>query len=39
MIKNLLSSLFLRNAIDKTNIKEDLETVLDNKSKNTDGIS
>jgi len=39
MIKNLLSSLFLRNVVDKTNIKEDLETVLDNKSKNTDGIS
>lgn len=39
MIKNLFSSLFFRNAIDKTNIKEDLETVLDNKSKNTDGIS
>ena len=39
MIKDLLSSFFLRNAVDKTNIKEDLETVLDNKSKNTDGIS
>ena len=39
MIKNLLSSLFLRNVVDKTNIKEDLETVLDNKSKNIDGIS
>ena len=39
MIKDLLSSLFLRNVVDKTNIKEDLETVLDNKSKNTDGIS
>ena len=39
MIKNLLSSLFLKNVVDKTNIKEDLETVLDNKSKNTDGIS
>ena len=39
MIKNLLSSIFLRNVVDKKNIKEDLETVLDNKSKNTDGIS
>jgi CBS domain containing-hemolysin-like protein len=39
MIKDLLRSLFLRNVVDKTNIKEDLETVLDNKSKNTDGIS
>jgi CBS domain containing-hemolysin-like protein len=39
MIKNILSSFFLGNTNDKTNIKEDLETVLDNKSKNTDGIS
>ncbi len=39
MIKNFLNNLLFKNVIDKTNIKEDLETVLDNKSNNIDGIS
>tara|TARA_B110000305_G_scaffold78966_1_gene88861 strand:+ start:1153 stop:1980 length:828 start_codon:yes stop_codon:yes gene_type:complete len=39
MIKNFLSKLIYKNSLDKTNLKEDLETVLDNKSNNTDGIS
>ena len=39
MLKNFLNNLLFKNTIDKTNIKEDLETVLDNRSNNTDGIS
>ena len=39
MIKNFLSKFIYRSPLDKTNLKEDLETVLDNKSNNTDGIS
>jgi CBS domain containing-hemolysin-like protein len=39
MIKNFLSKFIYKSSIDKTNLKEDLETVLDNKSNNTDGIS
>ena len=39
MLKKFLNSLLFKNTIDKTNIKEDLETVLDNRSNNTDGIS
>jgi CBS domain containing-hemolysin-like protein len=39
MIKNFLSKFTYKNSLDKTNLKEDLETVLDNKSNNTDGIS
>ena len=39
MIKNFLSKFIYKSSLDKTNLKEDLETVLDNKSNNTDGIS
>lgn len=39
MIKNFLSSFIFKSSLDKTNLKEDLETVLDNKSNNIDGIS
>jgi len=39
MIKNFLSKFIYKSSLDKTNLKEDLETVLDNKSDNTDGIS
>ena len=39
MIKNFLSKFTYKSSLDKTNLKEDLETVLDNKSNNTDGIS
>ena len=39
MIRNFLKNISLKSSIDKKNIKEDLETVLDNKSKNIDGIS
>ena len=39
MIKNFLSNFFFKSSLDKTNLKEDLETVLDNKSNNIDGIS
>ena len=39
MIRNFLKSISLKSSIDKKNIKEDLETVLDSKSKNIDGIS
>ena len=39
MLKKFLNSLLFKNTIDKTNIKEDLETVLDNRSNITDGIS
>ena len=39
MIKNFLSKFIYKGSLDKTNLKEDLETVLDNKSNNTDGIS
>ena len=39
MLKNFLNNLLFKNTIDKTNLKEDLETVLDNRSNNTDGIS
>ena len=39
MLKKFLNNLLFKNTIDKTNIKEDLETVLDNRSNNTDGIS
>ena len=39
MIINFLKNISLKSSIDKKNIKEDLETVLDNKSKNIDGIS
>ena len=39
MIKNFLNNVLLKAQKDKKNIKEDLETVLDNKSNNIDGIS
>ena len=39
MIKNFLNNVLLKTQKDKKNIKEDLETVLDNKSNNIDGIS
>ena len=39
MIKNFLNNVLLKVQKDKKNIKEDLETVLDNKSNNIDGIS
>jgi len=39
MIKNFLSKFIYKSSLDKTNLNEDLETVLDNKSNNTDGIS
>ena len=39
MIKNFLNNFLLKSQKDKKNIKEDLETVLDNKSNNIDGIS
>ncbi|MDA9591712.1 hypothetical protein N9R78_01455, partial [Pelagibacteraceae bacterium] len=39
MIKNFLSNFIFKSSLDKTNLKEDLETVLDNKSNNIDGIS
>jgi len=39
MIKNFFSKFIYKSSLDKTNLKEDLETVLDNKSNNTDGIS
>ena len=39
MIKSFLNRLSFKGSIDKKNIREDLETVLDNKSSNTDGIS
>ena len=39
MIKNFLSKFIYKSSLDRTNLKEDLETVLDNKSNNTDGIS
>jgi len=39
MIKSFLNRLSFKGSIDKKNIREDLETVLDNKSNNTDGIS
>jgi CBS domain containing-hemolysin-like protein len=39
MIKNFLNNFLLKAQKDKKNIKEDLETVLDNKSNNIDGIS
>ena len=39
MIKNFLSKFIFKSSLDKTNLKEDLETVLDNKSNNIDGIS
>ena len=39
MIKNFLNNFLLKSHKDKKNIKEDLETVLDNKSNNIDGIS
>ena len=39
MIKNFLNKFIYKSSLDKTNLKEDLETVLDNKSNNTDGIS
>ena len=39
MIKNFLSKFTYKSSLDKTNLNEDLETVLDNKSNNTDGIS
>ena len=39
MIKNFFSNFIFKSSLDKTNLKEDLETVLDNKSNNIDGIS
>lgn len=39
MIKNFVNNFLLKTQKDKKNIKEDLETVLDNKSNNIDGIS
>ena len=39
MIKNFLNNFLLKSQKDKKNIKEDIETVLDNKSNNIDGIS
>ena len=39
MIKNFINKFIYKSSLDKTNLKEDLETVLDNKSNNTDGIS
>ena len=39
MIKDFLNNVLLKAQKDKKNIKEDLETVLDNKSNNIDGIS
>ena len=32
MIKNFLSKFIYKSSLDKTNLKEDLETVLDNKT-------
>ena len=39
MIKKFLNKFVYKSSLDKTNLKEDLETVLDNKSNITDGIS
>ncbi|MDC3143989.1 hemolysin family protein [Pelagibacteraceae bacterium] len=39
MIKNFVNNFLLKTQKEKKNIKEDLETVLDNKSNNLDGIS
>ena len=39
MIKNVFSNFIFKSWLDKTNLKEDLETVLYNKSNNIDGIS